>query len=105
MDCEPVKRPFRGAALPMSRYAVRRIPIVKSKRPLADGLHDQASLPARICLLELFVPGAGTVQRRVIEVREGDQLVWREYDVLRSFADESEAAAFAAENDIDDFQI
>ena len=56
----------------------------------------------RICLLDVDPPGRGLQQRRVIEVEVHGERVWREYDVLRSFADEREAREYAAEHGIRD---
>ncbi|MFN2270968.1 MAG: hypothetical protein ACK2US_09045, partial [Anaerolineae bacterium] len=59
----------------------------------------------RICLLDICPPDAGLVQRRVIEVTINGQTEWREFDVVRAFADEEEAAAYAAQNGIEDVVI
>jgi hypothetical protein len=59
----------------------------------------------RICLLDICPPDAGLVQRRVIEVTIDGQTEWREFDVVRAFADEGEAAAYAAQNGIEDVVI
>jgi hypothetical protein len=56
----------------------------------------------RICLLDICPPDAGLVQRRVIEVTIDGETEWREFDVVRVFADEQEAAAYAAQNGIED---
>ncbi|MBN1977922.1 MAG: hypothetical protein JW918_11010 [Anaerolineae bacterium] len=59
----------------------------------------------RICLLDISPPDAGLVQRRVIEVTIEGEKAWREFDVVRAFADEEEAAAYAAQNGIEDVVI
>jgi hypothetical protein len=59
----------------------------------------------RICLLDICPPDAGLVQRRVIEVTINGQTEWREFDVVQAFADEEAAAAYAAQNGIEDVVI
>jgi hypothetical protein len=59
----------------------------------------------RICLLDICPPDAGLVQRRVIEVTIDGEKAWREFDVVRAFADEKEALAYAAQNGIEDVVI
>ena len=59
----------------------------------------------RICLLEVHPPGGGLAQRRLIAVAHGGETVWHEYDVVRAFADESEARGYAQEHEIDDVDI
>jgi hypothetical protein len=51
----------------------------------------------RLCLLEVFPPDAGLMQRRLIEVELEGETVWRAFDVLRVFEDEEEARAYARE--------
>jgi hypothetical protein len=45
------------------------------------------------------------VQRRVLEVVVDGEACWREYDVVRSYADEAEALAYAAEHGITDVDL
>ena len=59
----------------------------------------------RICLLDICPPDAGLVQRRVSEVGVDGKTEWREFDVVRVFADEKEAAAYAAQNGIEDVVV
>jgi hypothetical protein len=59
----------------------------------------------RICLLDICPPDAGQIQRRVIEVAVDGETEWREFDVVRVFADEEEAIAYAAQNGIEDVVI
>jgi hypothetical protein len=59
----------------------------------------------RICLLDIDPPDAGIVQRRVLEVVIDGDSVWREYDVVRSFNDETEAREYAAEQGINDILL
>jgi hypothetical protein len=57
-----------------------------------------------ICLLDLYAPGEGDVQRRVIEVVCQGQQTWCEYDILRTFDTWMEAMLFAEEHGIEDAQ-
>jgi hypothetical protein len=59
----------------------------------------------RICLLDICPPDAGMVQRRVIEIAMDGKAEWREFDVVRMFADEQEAATYAVQNGIEDIDI
>jgi hypothetical protein len=56
----------------------------------------------RVCLLALFAPDEGLMQRRLIEVQVEGETVWRAFDVLRVFADEEEARAYARKRGITD---
>jgi hypothetical protein len=60
---------------------------------------------ARICLLDVDPPDAGMVQRRVIRLESDGEELWREYDVIRSFADRAEALEYAETNSISDVEI
>lgn len=57
------------------------------------------------CLLDIDPPNPGVVARRAIEVQVGGEKAWREFDVLRTFQDEREARAYAAENGVSDIQL
>lgn len=59
----------------------------------------------RICLLDIYPPGEGKMQRRAIEVSIGGERVWREFDVARMFDSEEEARAYAEENGIEDVEF
>jgi hypothetical protein len=56
----------------------------------------------RLCLLDVFPPGEGLMQRRLIEVEVEGEPVWHAYEVVRVFADEEEAQAYAGENGVTD---
>ncbi len=43
------------------------------------------------CLLDVDPPGAGRQQRRTLEVELEGRRQWREFDVIRVFADERQA--------------
>jgi hypothetical protein len=59
----------------------------------------------RLCLLDVRPPDEGLVQRRLIEVQVEGETVWRAFEVLRVFADEGEARAYAKEWGITDVQL
>jgi hypothetical protein len=59
----------------------------------------------RLCLLEILPPDEGLMQRRLIEVEVRGEAVWRAFDVLKVFADEEEARAYAEENGVMDVQF
>ena len=75
------------------------------KRDLMDGDGRPATEPSQICLLELFLPGSGTVQRRAIQVQVDGELVWREMEIVTSFGSRAEAIAYAAEHGIADVDL
>lgn len=55
----------------------------------------------RICLLDVDPPQPGTRQRQVIEVEIAGERVWREFDVVRIFADLDQARAYAATHPVE----
>jgi hypothetical protein len=59
----------------------------------------------RICLLDVDPADRGLVQRRVLELEVDGRREWREFDVLRVFADAAEARAFAAAEGIEDVRL
>jgi hypothetical protein len=59
----------------------------------------------RICLLDICPSDAGQMQRRVVEVVIDGRSEWREFDVVRTFADKKEALAYAAQHGIDDMDV
>jgi hypothetical protein len=89
----------------MPQHIIRSIPMVHCKRGPDACDKCRAIAGPRICLLDLAPPNQGMVQRRVIKVRIDGQPAWREFDVIRSFADEAEARAYAAEHGITDLDF
>jgi hypothetical protein len=89
----------------MPRYIIRKIRLAHCKRGPEVCEKCREIDAERICLLDICPPDAGLVQRRVIEVTIDGEKAWREFDVVRVFADEEEAAAYAAQNGIEDIDI
>jgi hypothetical protein len=59
----------------------------------------------RACLLDICPPRQGEVQRRVIQASVDGQEVWREFEIVRVFAGEQEARAYAEEQGIEDVML
>jgi hypothetical protein len=89
----------------MPCHIIRRIRIAHCKRGPEVCEKCREMDAERICLLDVCPPDPGQVQRRVIEVTVNGQTEWREFDVLRVFADKQEAAAYAAQNGIKNVAI
>lgn len=89
----------------MSSHIIRRIRTAHCKRGPSVCEKCREMDVERICLLDICPPDAGQMQRRVIEVTVGSETEWREFDVVRAFADEEEAVAYAAQNGIEDIAI
>lgn len=90
---------------PMTHHIIRLISMSHCKRGPEHCPKCRAMGGPRICLLDIAPPDQGMVQRRVIELQIDGERAWREFDVIRVFADEAEARAFAAENGIDDIDL
>jgi len=59
----------------------------------------------KICLLDIAPEDAGLAQRRMIEVQIRGEMVWKEFDIIRTFVDEEEARRYAKTYQIDDIKI
>ncbi len=92
-----------GAAA--SRYVIRRIRLAHCKRGPAVCAQCREMGQAKICLLDISPPHPGEIQRRVIEVSLGGEMVWREYDVVRVFETQEEAQVYAEEHAISDVEL
>jgi hypothetical protein len=91
--------------LPTPRYIIRTIRLAHCKRgpsvcPTCRELDADA-----ICLLDLCPPRQGEVQRRLVELVQEGEPVWREYDITRTFDTKPEAVAYAEEHGIEDVQF
>ena len=86
----------------MPRHTIRKTRLAHCKKGprLCEKCREMNA--DKICLLELFPPGSGLMQRRMIQVDVGGEQVWREYEVVRTFADEQEAREYAASKGIED---
>jgi hypothetical protein len=89
----------------MTCHIIRKIRLAHCKRGPAVCEKCRQMDVERICLLDICPPDAGQMQRRVIEVLVDGKTEWHEFDVVRMFADEQEAKAYAAQNGIEDVVI
>ena len=89
----------------MSRYIIRKIRLAHCKRGPARCKQCREMDAGRICLLDTEPPRPGESQRRLIQVHLDVEAFWREYDVVRLFANEAEAREFARENRIEDVSL
>jgi len=89
----------------MPEYVIRKIRLAHCKRGPEVCEQCRAMDVERICLLDIAPPDPGMVQRRVIEVNVGGESVWREFDVIKAFADEDEALAYAQAQGIAEVEI
>lgn len=89
----------------MPCHIIRKIRLAHCKRGPAVCEKCRQMDVERICLLDICPPDAGQMQRRVIEVTVDGETEWREFDVVKVFANKKEAAAYAAQNGIEDIAI
>jgi hypothetical protein len=89
----------------VSHYLIRRIRLAHCKRGPAVCAQCREMDQARICLLDISPPRPGEVQRRVMEVSLGGQMVWREYEVVRAFESQEEALEYAEEHGVADVEL
>ncbi len=92
-----------GPAMP--HHIIRNIPMVHCARGPETCAKCRTVAGPRLCLLDVAPPGQGMVTRRVIECQIDGVKVWREFDIIRTFADEAEARAYAAEHGITDVDL
>ena len=86
----------------MARLIIRRMRLAHCKRG-PEICEECRRLDARPwCLLDIDPEDRGLMQRRSIEVEIGGSTEWREFDVVKVFADENEARGYAMEHLIDD---
>jgi hypothetical protein len=94
---------LQGPTAPRDQQLViRRIRLAHCKRGPEQCAECRRMSVERLCLLDVRPPGAGEIQRRVIQLRVDGETEWREFDVLRSFRDESEAREYASAHKIQD---
>ena len=89
----------------MQRYVIRKMRLAHCKRGPALCARCREMDVEQICLLDIDPPHPGEIQRRVIQVSVGGQAVWREFDVVKIFADAAEACQYASENGIADVEL
>ena len=89
----------------MPHRIIRRIRTARRKRD-ADACDDpQETSSEAICLLELFSPGSGVMQRRAIEVSLDGERVWLEFEIVTSFESVEAALTYAHEHGIEHVDI
>ena len=84
---------------------IRRVRVAHCKLGPVQCEDCREDLTRAICLLALYPPGSGLMQRRAIEVTLEGQAVWREFEIVRRFANEAEARCYASEHGIDDVEV
>lgn len=91
----------------MPHHIIRSIPMAHCARgpETCPKCRVLAAAGPRPCLLDIAPPDQGMVTRRVIECMVDGVKVWREFDIVRTFADETEARAYAAEHGITDVEL
>ena len=89
----------------MPCYVIRRIRFAHCKRGPSRCEQCRQMNVEQICLLDICPPHPGEFQRRVMHVMARGEPVWREYDVVRSFASEAEARQYAAAEGIEDVEL
>lgn len=99
---EPPKTPGVNA---MPKYIIRNIRLAHCARGPKMCAKCREMDEPKICLLDIDPPNQGREARRTIEVEINGKREWREFDVVKTFADESEARRYAAENGIKDLDL
>ena len=86
-------------------HVIRRIRLAHCKRGPSICAECREMDEERVYLLALYLPEAGLMQRRSIEIELAGERVWRTFEIVQTFADEGEARAYARENGIADIQL
>ncbi len=89
----------------MTKHIIRTIRLAQCARGPELCVKCRQMDEPKICLLDIDPPHQGRQARRTIEVEINGKRVWREFDVVRTFADEDEARRYAAENGIADVDL
>ena len=88
----------------MSRLIIAKVRLAHCKKGPQVCEQCREMDTEKICLLEVDPADRGMAQRRLMPIEIAGERVWREYDIVRSFASESEARAYAtAEGIVDVF--
>ncbi len=87
------------------RYIIRKIRLAHCKRGPERCEKCREMDVARLCLLDIAPPDAGLLQRRVIQITVDGEAMWREFDVVKVFKDESDARAYAQAHQIEDIDF
>jgi hypothetical protein len=88
-------------AAPEPHAIIRSIRLAHCKRGPARCEECRRLDADRFCLLETFPPQSGDGQRRLIHLEGPGGGQWRAFDVVRIFASEAEARAYATQHGID----
>jgi hypothetical protein len=89
----------------VGRYIIRRVRLAHCKLGPERCEECREMDEERPCLLEIFPPGAGLMQRRVMELEVEGEAVWRAFEVVKVFADEAEARVYGEEKGIADVEL
>ncbi len=89
----------------MERYIIRKMRLTHCKRgPLVCAKCREMNVE-KICLLDIVPPDEGLVQRRVIQVEENGEKVWREFEIVRTFDSHDQAREYARDHGITQVEI
>jgi hypothetical protein len=102
-ELEPLPESVEPAPVP--RYVIRRIRLAHCKRGPARCEECRRMDAERICLLDVAPPRQGELQRRLIHLDGPEGGTWREFDVVKVFGSEEDAADYAARHGIPDVQL
>jgi|GEM_PF-1615147 len=89
----------------MTRYIIRKVRLAHCKKGPDRCEKCREMDVGKICLLDVCPPRERGEQRRVIEVTRAGDKVWCEFDIVRVFESEGEAAEYAAQNGIEDVEL
>ncbi len=89
----------------MAKLIIRKMQSAHCKRGPAVCEQCREMDVEKPCLLDIDPDDRGLMQRRVIELVLDGEIVWREYDIVRSFTDEQEAREYAAIHQIADIVL
>jgi len=89
----------------MSCHIIRKVHLAHCKKGPALCAKCREMDVERICLLDIDPPQAGQIQRRVIQVSRAGQPTWVEFDIVRTFASQEEARAYAGLHGIEDVNL
>lgn len=86
----------------MPQHVIRKIGLAHCKKGPARCDQCREMDAEQVCLLALYPPGEGTVQRRLMQIDVAGQTEWYAFEVVRAFGSEEEARDYAAHHQIGD---
>jgi hypothetical protein len=86
----------------MQRTIIRRMQLAHCKLGPALCAQCREMAAERICLLEIYPPGAGQAQRRLIQVETDAGQEWVAFEVVTTFEGPEQARAYAQAHGISD---